>query len=72
MPLHMCLSGMHMPVNLIKYRISVSIRCYMRDVYIWITVSVDHIAVLAKDRPLSIVPIIVDYFTVYVNRPVKK
>ena len=34
--------------------------------------SVNHVAVLTKDRPLSVVPIIVDYYTVPVNRPVKK
>ena len=34
--------------------------------------SVDHVAVLTKDRPLSVVPIIVDYYTGSVNRPVKK
>ena len=38
----------------------------------WITVSVDHVAVLTKDRPLSVVPIIVDYYTGSVNRPVEK
>ena len=38
----------------------------------WITVSVDHVAVLTKDRPLSVVPIVVDYYTGYVSRPVKK
>ena len=37
----------------------------------WITVSVDHVAALTKERPLSVVPIIVDYYTGSVNRPVK-
>ena len=39
---------------------------------VWITVSVDHVAALTKDRPLSVVPIIVDYYMGSVNRPVKK
>ena len=34
--------------------------------------SIDHVSVLTKDRPLYIVPIMVDYYTVSVNRPVKK
>ena len=34
--------------------------------------SVDHVAVLTKDRPLSVVPIIVDYYMGSVNRPAKK
>ena len=34
--------------------------------------SVNHVAVLTKDRQLSVVPIIVDYYMVPVNRPVKK
>ena len=38
----------------------------------WITVSVDHVAVLTKDRPLSVVPIIVDYYMGSVKRHVKK
>ena len=38
----------------------------------WITVSVDHVTVLTKDRPLSVVPIIVDYYTRSVDRPIKK
>ena len=33
---------------------------------------VDHVAVLTKDRPLSVVPIIVNYYTGSVNRPIKK
>ena len=37
----------------------------------WITVSVDHVVVLTKDRPLSVVPIIVDYYTGSVNRPLR-
>ena len=38
----------------------------------WITVSVNYVAVLMKDRPLSVVPIIVDYHTGSVSKPVKK
>ena len=48
--------------------------CKMLQAYVsaWITVSVDHVVVLTKDRPFSVVQLIVDYYIGSVNPPVKK